>query len=125
MNDGEVYRHTDELGQTIQTGMEELFVKQGISGVVARQGSAFCWYFMDHCPVDWHDLAEHHDFAADAAFRSHLVERGIYAFPLPPKQCSISAAHTAEDIDHTLAQMEDALTQVLENTTAASAGKQR
>ena len=125
MNDGEVYRQTERLGEAIQKGMEELFTKLGISGVVARQGSAFCWYFMDHCPTDWHDLAEHHDFAADAAFRTQLVERGIYVFPLPPKQCSISAAHTAEDIERTLAQMEDALAQALESTATTSAGKQR
>ncbi len=76
----------------------------GISGVVARQGSAFCWYFMDHCPRDWHDLAANHDFALDAAFRGLLVDRGIFVFPLPPKQCSISAAHTPDDIDLTLRQ---------------------
>ena len=33
--------------------------------MVARQGSAFCIYFMDHEPRDWHDLASNHDFARD------------------------------------------------------------
>jgi len=116
MNDGEVYRNTEELGEKIQRGLEEIFAKLDIPGVVARQGSAFCWYFMDHCPKDWHDLAEHHDFETDTAFRALLVDRGIYVFPLPPKQCSISAAHSMDDIDLTLRHMQDALKEALEIT---------
>jgi glutamate-1-semialdehyde 2,1-aminomutase len=114
MNDGEVYRYTEQLGEKMQEGLEEIFISLGVSAVVSRQGSAFCWYFMDHCPRDWHDLAANHDFALDTAFRGLLVERGIYVFPLPPKQCSISAAHTHDDIDLTLRQMKEALGQALE-----------
>ena len=115
MNDGEVYRHTEELGSRMERGMEELFAEKGIEAVIARQGSAFCWYFMDHCPQDWHDLALHHDFELDAAFRANLVDRGIFVFPLPPKQNSISAAHTAGDIDLTLQQLDEALTAALDS----------
>ncbi len=116
MNDGEVYWHTEVLGDRMQRGLEEIFLSAGIAAVVARQGSAFCWYFMDHCPKDWHDLAMHHDFALDTAFRALLVDRGIYVFPQPPKQCSISAAHTASDIELTLHHMEEALAEALEKT---------
>jgi glutamate-1-semialdehyde 2,1-aminomutase len=117
MNDGEVYRHTEELGEHMQRGLEEIFASTGIPGVVARQGSAFCWYFMDHSPTDWHDLAMHHDFALDTAFRAVLVERGIYVFPLPPKQCSISAAHTRGDIELTLRHMKEALAEASDRTS--------
>ena len=117
MDDGQVYRHTEELSEKMQRGLEEIFVSLDIPGVVARQGSAFCWYFMDHCPKDWHDLAAHHDFELDSVFRRLLVERGIYVFPQPPKQCSISAAHTAEDIDLTLSHMNEALQQAVEKTS--------
>jgi glutamate-1-semialdehyde 2,1-aminomutase len=81
----------------------------GIKAVLARQGSAFCLYFMDHCPQDWHDLAGHHDFALDVKMRLELVERGIYFFPLATKQCSISFAHTADDLEHTLQQIRETL----------------
>lgn len=117
MNDGEVYRHTEELGERMQRGLEEIFASAGIPGVIARQGSAFCWYFMDHCPTDWHDLAMHHDFALDTAFRAVLVERGVYVFPLPPKQCSISAAHTDGDIEVTLRHMKEALAEASDKTS--------
>ena len=112
-HEGEIYRYTEDLGARIQRGIQDIFVARKVRGVVARQGSAFCWYFMDHCPVDWHDLAENHDFRLDTAFRAGLVDRGIFVFPLPPKQNSISAAHTAEDIDLTLEQMDGALAEAL------------
>lgn len=114
MNDGEAYRKTEELGERIENGLMAIFAQLGIPGVVARQGSAFCWYFMDHRPKDWHDLAGHHDFETDTTFRTLLVDRGIYVFPVSPKQCSISAAHTADDIDLSLQHMEEALKQALE-----------
>lgn len=107
--DGEVYTRVEELGQRLQLGIEAILQRKGIAGVVARQGSAFALYFMDHLPVDWHDLASHHDFARDRELRLALIERGIYFFPLPTKQCSISAAHTAADIDETLEAIEACL----------------
>ncbi|MBL8219878.1 MAG: hypothetical protein JNL62_11645, partial [Bryobacterales bacterium] len=61
-------------------------------------------------PVDWHDLAGHHDFAYDEAFRRRLLERGVYFFPLATKQCSISYAHTIDQIDRTLEAVESCLT---------------
>ena len=45
----------------MQSGLESCFRGAGIESVVARQGSAFVAYFMDHHPRDWHDLAANHD----------------------------------------------------------------
>ncbi len=81
MNDGEVFRHTEELGLLMADGIERTMKELAVTGVVARQGSAFCPYFMEHAPVDWHDLASHHDFEKDIAFRRLLIDRGIYVFP--------------------------------------------
>jgi glutamate-1-semialdehyde 2,1-aminomutase len=116
MNDGEVYRHTETLGEVVQSGIEKILRKLGITGVVARQGSAFCLYFMDHCPKDWHDLAEHHVFEADAILRKVLIERGIYVFPLATKQYSLSAAHSTADVELTLRHMEEALALAVSET---------
>ncbi len=113
MNDGEVYRHVEALGQKLQQGLEDLFTKLGLTAVVARQGSAFCIYFMDHGPCDWHDLAEHHDFTRDERMRRQLIERGVYFFPTPTKQCSISFAHTERDIDATLREIETVLSRTM------------
>jgi glutamate-1-semialdehyde 2,1-aminomutase len=71
---GEVYRKLEHLGQQIQTGIESILRSRGITGLVARQGSAFCIYFMDHEPRDWHDLATNHDFPRDLNMRRRMVE---------------------------------------------------
>ncbi len=113
---GEVYTHINQLGSRMQAGMENALREAGIEAKVARQGSAFCIYFMDHLPVDWHDLAANHDFELDARFRRALVESGIYFFPLPVKQGSISAAHTEAHIDLTVQRVAQALAAVTQLT---------
>lgn len=106
---GAVYRRLESLGARLQSGLEAAFAERGITAHISRVGSASCTYFMDHLPVDYHDLIAHHDMAFDARYRRALIERGIYHFPLPTKQGSISAAHTEADIDHTLAITRDIL----------------
>lgn len=97
-----LYPFLDDLGAQMEQGLATLFREQGIPATVVRQGSAFCVYFMDHAPDSWHDIAEHHDMARDLRYRRALIEQGVYHFPLPTKQGSISAAHTAADIAQTL-----------------------
>ena len=109
---GEIYRRLEALGQRLESGLAEALRRQGVTGVVARQGSALCVYFMDHNPVDWHDLAAHHRFELDVQTRVALIEAGIYVFPLATKQWSISAAHTPGDIDATVRCFENALERV-------------
>jgi glutamate-1-semialdehyde 2,1-aminomutase len=105
MNDGEVYHKVEKLGQKMQSGLEKILAGLGLNAVVARQGSAFSIYFMEHCPRDWHDLAAHHDVSLDQKLRLGLIGRGVYFFPAATKQCSISFAHTEEDVDFTLEQI--------------------
>jgi glutamate-1-semialdehyde 2,1-aminomutase len=108
-----IYPRLEALTARLEAGLLELFRKHGKPAVVAKQGSAFCAYFMDHAPVDWHDLASNHDMQFDTRYRRALIERGVYQFPLPTKQGSISAAHTESDIDETL----KAVAAVLEQLT--------
>lgn len=94
-----IYQKLEALGAQMEAGLTGLFRRAGVTATVVRQGSAFCVYFMDHAPTDWLDIAEHHDMTKDLCYRRALVEKGIYYFPLPTKQGSISAAHTEEDVD--------------------------
>lgn len=106
-----VYEHVEKLGAELENGLVELFENYQIEAQIARQGSAFCTYFMDHFPVDYHDILSNHDFEFDKNYRLQLIEHGIFNFPLPIKQGSISYAHTLEDIQITL----EATEKVLEN----------
>jgi glutamate-1-semialdehyde 2,1-aminomutase len=104
-----VYRRLERLGAAMQCGLAACFAERGITATVSRIGSAFCVYFMDHVPRDWHDLAEHHDAALDLRYRRALIERGVYHFPVAAKQGSISHAHGDEDIARTLEITREAL----------------
>jgi glutamate-1-semialdehyde 2,1-aminomutase len=97
-----IYPYLERLGAKMEQGLTKLLQKHGITAVISRQGSAFCVYFMRATPQDWHIIAEHHDMARDLRYRQLLIDHGIYNFPLPTKQGSISAAHTDSDIDGTL-----------------------
>ncbi len=88
--------------QALAAGLCAQAAEFSLPCVVSTCGSAFCQYFMDHVPVDWHDLARHHDFALDTAFRRALIELGVYHFPVHCKQGSVSAAHTAEHVQWTV-----------------------
>jgi glutamate-1-semialdehyde 2,1-aminomutase len=108
-NDGAVYRHIYALGERMENGLKKLFKERGVVATVARQGSAFVVYFMDKEPRDWHDIALGHDMKRDTDYRRALIERGIYHFPLPTKQGSISFAHSERMIDETLEKTSEVL----------------
>ncbi|MEZ4969705.1 MAG: aminotransferase class III-fold pyridoxal phosphate-dependent enzyme [Flavobacteriaceae bacterium] len=97
-----VYGHVDNLGKVLEDGLNEIFQKYDNPFYIARQNSAFCVYFMDHAPVDFHDILENHNFDLDKKYRLKLIENNIFNFPLPIKQGSISFAHSLEDIEKTL-----------------------
>lgn len=111
-NRTEVYRHVEALGQQMEEGLEAIFAAHGVTASIARQGSAFSYYLMPQVPVDFHDILEHHDFERDVSLRRELIDLGVFLVPIATKQCSISAAHTAEDIRFTLAQFERAVARV-------------
>jgi len=108
-NDGEVYRRFEEQGAWLQNALENVGKRLGVEMVVARQGSALCPYFMDHLPVDWYDLASHHDFDLDQRVRKQMIADGVYVFPIAVKQWSISAAHTQHDLEHAVEAFEAGL----------------
>ncbi len=118
-----LYNQLEAMGRTMQTGLARVFEKLGQPATVCRVGSAFCIYFMDHDPVDWHDILLHHDFEMDRRFRTGLISRGVYAFPLPCKQYSISAAHEQSDIDQTLEIAEQVASEVVADPPPAPASE--
>jgi glutamate-1-semialdehyde 2,1-aminomutase len=108
----EIYPRLEALGRMMEEGLRSIFDEAGRTATVARQGSAFCAYSMDHEPVDWHDIAQHHDMERDLRYRRALIERGIYHFPQATKQGSLSFAHTEEDVAITLDRTREVLREI-------------
>jgi glutamate-1-semialdehyde 2,1-aminomutase len=111
-NREKIYSKIEDLGKRIEKGILDIFFRQGICACVARQGSAFSFYFMPDVPTDLHDIVAGHDFNRDVQLRRELVKLGIFVVPIATKQCSISFAHSLEDIEYTLGQFERAVMQV-------------
>lgn len=97
-----VYEHVYNLGEVLEEGLKDIFEKYDTPFYISRQGSAYCVYFMDHAPRDFHDISKHHNFELDKQYRLELIKKGIYNFPLPIKQGSISFAFSMKDIEETL-----------------------
>jgi glutamate-1-semialdehyde 2,1-aminomutase len=114
-----VYGHVEKLGALLETGLNDIFSQYDTPFYIARQGSAYCAYFMDHAPIDFHDILNNNNFELDKKYRTKLIEAGIFNFPLPIKQGSISFAHTLEDISITLEKTKEVLKKLFEgkNTT--------
>ncbi len=101
-NQATLYPRLEALGRKLETGMLEIFAANRITACVTRQGSAFSFYFTKAAPRDLHDIIEGHDFARDLQLRRALIEQGVFFIPIATKQCSLSAAHSDDDIAFTL-----------------------
>lgn len=110
--EAEVYSKLENLGARMQAGLEKIFGAQSFATKVARQGSAFTVYFMDHLPKDWRDIALNNDASRDVTYRKAMIEAGVFHFPITTKQSSISLAHTNEIIDETLEITADVVSQL-------------
>lgn len=116
-SDFNVYDHVERMGQLLVEGLEDILSSYDRPFYVARQGSAFCLYFMDHAPVDFHDIVNNHDFALDHSYRQQLIQLGVFNFPLPIKQGSLSYAHTVADIEETLEKTKTVCASVFEQSS--------
>lgn len=111
----QVYEHVEQLGQRLENGLNAIFSQYDKPYYVARQGSAYCVYFMDHQPTDFHDILTNNDMEFDKKYRIELIKEGIFNFPTPIKQGSISFAHSEEDIDITLEKTTRVLAKLMAN----------
>ena len=109
-----LYELLDTLTETLVAGMRDIFARHDVEAQVVRQGSAHVAYFASAAPTNWWELVNTHDFDFDAKYRQALIERGIYHFPKPTKQGSVSIAHTPADISNTLDVIDDAVQSLTE-----------
>jgi glutamate-1-semialdehyde 2,1-aminomutase len=105
----DVYGRLEQCAQRLEEGQQRVLHDQGITATISRVGSAHCIYFMDRAPTNWWELVTGHDFAFDTRYRRALIERGVYNFPVPTKQGSISFSHSDDDIDATINATSSAL----------------
>jgi len=82
---------------------------------VNRVGSMFTFFFTDQPVTDW-ESARRSDTARFARFFRAMLERGIYLAPSQFEAAFLSAAHTEEDIDETIAAAREAFAASITST---------
>ena len=102
------YKKLEALGARLERGFLNAAAKAGVAARVNRAGSMFTLFFTDRDVFDF-TTAKTCDTQRFNRFFHAMIEQGIY---LPPSQFEaafISAAHTEEDIDRTIAAAAKAL----------------
>ena len=106
----EIYTTLNELGERFRKGAEKIIGDAKASCQVTGTGSLSCIYFTDKKVTDY-ETAKTSDTSEFAAYFRHMLQRGNYFGPSQFEAIFLSAAHTKEDIDTTLKDMEAYFTQ--------------
>jgi glutamate-1-semialdehyde 2,1-aminomutase len=91
-----------EVYETLETRTAALCAGPPEGVTVNRVGSMFTWFFTDE-PVTDYESAKKSDTARFGQFFHYMLERGVYLAPSQFEAGFVSAAHTEEDIDMTVA----------------------
>jgi glutamate-1-semialdehyde 2,1-aminomutase len=104
----EIYSRLETLSAQLVEGVAAAAKDAGVPLTFNRVGSMFTWFFNPEPVTDW-DSASKCDTAAFGRFFRRMLDAGIY---LPPSQFEaafLSAAHTEEDVQKTIAAAKDSL----------------
>jgi glutamate-1-semialdehyde 2,1-aminomutase len=104
----EVYARLEARGARLQAGIEDAISRRAVSARVQRVGSMLTVFFRAE-PVRSYRDASASDTARFARWHGALLARGVYWPPSQFEAAFISAAHTEEDIDQTVAAIDQAL----------------
>lgn len=109
--DGKVYDKLEQLGAMLEEGLKKAAEKAKVDVCVNRCGSMICGYFTKG-PV--HNLADamKSDRNRFAKFFHTMLDEGIFLAPSQFEAGFISAAHSEEDIQKTIAAAEKALKKI-------------
>ena len=106
-----VYKKLEEKSAALAKGIGDAAKKAGVPLTQTRVGSMLGAFFTSGPVMDW-NTAKLSDTKRYGQFFRGMLARGIY---LPPSQFEawfLSAAHTARDIDRTIAAARGAMTEV-------------
>jgi glutamate-1-semialdehyde 2,1-aminomutase len=112
LEDGQVHERLFALGERMRGGLREIASRAGVPAVVGGFGSLFVLCFMDG-PLETYEDVLRNDTELFMRYRRELVARGVFEMPESLGRSHISASHTEDDIDRSLAAAEEALAAAL------------
>lgn len=108
------YDQIDQIGEKLYRGIDVLFAKYGLKGHCHGVGARFGIYFgVENAEddFDFRKVAEKQDRVMYKKFVTEALPLGLWfhdtAGPSSPAHYGITIAHTEQDIDETLARMDD------------------
>jgi glutamate-1-semialdehyde 2,1-aminomutase len=109
---GEIYPMLEKLSGELVEGVAAVAKQAGITLTHNRVGSMFTWFFNKGPVTDW-DSASKSDTAAFGKFFRNMLDNGVYLPPSQYEAAFLSAAHTPEDIQRTIAAAKQAFATML------------
>ena len=100
-----VHEKLFRLGKMVADGINRAINDTGIKAVCYHYGSIWCLYFTVDKVENYRDVihfASTKDSRIDRAYRTHLLNNGIYLQPNYTNRAFISYAHTEDDIQKTI-----------------------
>jgi glutamate-1-semialdehyde 2,1-aminomutase len=111
----EIYDRLEKHGDYLEQQLRATFAEADRPVLISRVGSLLCLSLLQR-PADLSHgpraAAAAMDFAAHRALQIGAQERGVYFHPSPIEPWFLSTAHSAEDLDHVVAVVRDALVSV-------------
>jgi glutamate-1-semialdehyde 2,1-aminomutase len=113
LEDGRAHERVFTLGERMREGLREIANRAGVPAVVGGLGSLFVLCFMEG-PLESYDDVLRNDNDLFVRYRRELIARGVFEMPESLGRSHISASHTEDDIDRSLAAAEEALAAALD-----------
>ncbi len=95
-----------EVYDRLETAGAELCADPPAGVSVNRVGSMFTFFFQDGTVTDW-DSAKRSDTARFGRYFRHMLDHGIYLAPSQYEAAFVSAVHTEQDIQRTVAAVRE------------------
>jgi len=106
------YEDLNRKAERLVAGLREALDSSGVVGQLNSAGSLATLFFSPQ-PVRDYEGAKKSDTRRFAAFFTEMLDRGVFLAPSQFEALFVSAAHTEEDIDRTLAACRESLKAVL------------
>jgi glutamate-1-semialdehyde 2,1-aminomutase len=100
----------EELGQQMESGIQEVMRKRGKKYQFNRLGSMFCLFFTEHPVWSYADAAKC-DLDAFRRFFHLCLERGVYFAPSQFETGFLCVRHTSADLERTISVIDESLSQ--------------
>jgi glutamate-1-semialdehyde 2,1-aminomutase len=111
LQDPTLYERLEQSSARLHDGLQAVFEKHGVRHQSYRRGAMFCTFFCEE-PVTDLESATKADTVFYGKFFHEMLGRGVYLAPSQFEAAFMSTAHSAQDIDHTVAAADDAITAI-------------